>query len=174
MVFFLIHVCFSDPSLFPPVLTIRPNDNATLRCNITGHEEVAWYLLSSDNFTLLISAEKTRTRKILPVHYNKDENHFILEPDSEVNTAIFTIIAITTDDLGLYFCGIKATFGDQMHFKKVTRLQFEGLCYSVFRGLSTTDVGALLVQIILFPVRNTMFLGKGVAYLYYPGMMGAT
>ncbi|MCJ8735513.1 hypothetical protein PDJAM_G00247880, partial [Pangasius djambal] len=110
---------------FPHTQTVRPTDNITLRCNITGHEQVAWYHLSSDDFTLLISAEKTRTRKILPVHYNRDENRFILEPDPEVNTAIFTIIGITTDDLGLYFCGTKATLGDLMHFKKVTRLQFE-------------------------------------------------
>ncbi|KAF7702595.1 hypothetical protein HF521_001878 [Silurus meridionalis] len=127
--FFLLlinmHTFPADASLYP-TLTVIPNQNTTMRCNIMGKEEVAWYLLtSSDDFTLLISAEKARTRKILPVHYNKDEKRFILEPDSEVNTAIFTIINITPDDLGLYFCGTKPEFKYQMNFIKVIRLQFK-------------------------------------------------
>ncbi|KAF5888192.1 collagen triple helix, partial [Clarias magur] len=116
---------FEENSTFPHTLTVRPGDNTRLLCNITGYEVVSWYCLThTGDFTLLISAEKTRTRKILPVHYNKHEHRFILEPDSEVTMAIFTIINIHEDDLGRYFCGTKARFQDHMQFKKVTTLQF--------------------------------------------------
>ncbi|KAM9496722.1 uncharacterized protein Hap1MRO34_001486 [Clarias gariepinus] len=116
----------TENSSFPHTLTVRPGDDTRLLCNITGYEVVSWYLLNDmEDFTLLISAEKTRTRKILPVNYNQDDERFILEPDSEVNTAIFTINNVNKDDLGRYFCGTKARFQDHMHFKKVTTLQFE-------------------------------------------------
>ncbi|XP_053541919.1 uncharacterized protein LOC128634968 [Ictalurus punctatus] len=105
-------------------LTVRQKENITLQCDITGHEDVAWYLLSSDRFTLLISARKTRTRKGLPVYYNKDESRFALKPDSEINTAIFTIFSLTEDDEGLYFCGTAAK-PTQLHFGNGIRLQFE-------------------------------------------------
>ncbi|KAI5100922.1 hypothetical protein C0J45_9908 [Silurus meridionalis] len=124
-----------------------------MRCNIMGKEEVAWYLLtSSDDFTLLISAEKARTRKILPVHYNKDEKRFILEPDSEVNTAIFTIINITPDDLGLYFCGTKPEFKYQMNFIKVIRLQFKGEASWCEVALMFGGVGAAALLLLLTTV----------------------
>ncbi|GAA6072541.1 uncharacterized protein LOC118812811 [Tachysurus ichikawai] len=106
---------------------VRENGTVTLRCDITGHEEVAWYHLYS-NYTLklLISAQKTRTVKSLPVYYNVDKSHFILRPDSEINTAEFIINNIRADDLGLYFCGTTATPA-QMHFNYATMLKFEGL-----------------------------------------------
>ncbi|KAF5888193.1 uncharacterized protein DAT39_021983, partial [Clarias magur] len=113
------------PSLFPHTLTVRPGDNTTLHCDITSSENVSLYLLRSEDFTLLISAGVTKIRKNFVIYFNKNENHFILEPDIGVNTAIFTIINITTGDLGLYFCGTQVRFEDHMHFKKLTTLQFK-------------------------------------------------
>ncbi|KAB5565254.1 hypothetical protein PHYPO_G00239010 [Pangasianodon hypophthalmus] len=108
----------------PDTWTVREKDNISLLCNIKGHEEVAWYRLSFDTLTLLISAQKARTVKSLPVYYNRDESRFVLKPDGEITTATFTIMNLTEDDLGLYFCGITAEPA-QMHFGRATRLQFE-------------------------------------------------
>ncbi|KAG7324699.1 hypothetical protein KOW79_012715 [Hemibagrus wyckioides] len=116
-----INGAFSD--LSKPMI-VRENGEITLNCSIKDHEEVAWYRLSSDQLTLLISAQKTRTVKSLPVYYNTDKNRFILKADNEIHTAMFTIRNLKEDDLGLYFCGITAEPA-QMHFGRATRLMFE-------------------------------------------------
>ncbi|KAK3525825.1 hypothetical protein QTP70_010313 [Hemibagrus guttatus] len=103
---------------------VRDNGEITLNCDIRDHEEVAWYRLRSDQLTLLISAQKTRTVKSLPVYYNIDKTRFILKADSEIRTAMFTIRNLMEDDLGLYFCGTTAEPA-QMHFGNATRLKFE-------------------------------------------------
>ncbi|KAK2834001.1 hypothetical protein Q7C36_014702 [Tachysurus vachellii] len=105
---------------------VSENETVTLRCDITGNEEVAWYHLNSTYMLkLLISAQKTRMVKSLPVYYNVDKSRFILRPDSEINTAEFTINNINGDNLGLYFCGTTAKPA-QMHFNNATRLKFKG------------------------------------------------
>ncbi|KAF7702596.1 hypothetical protein HF521_001879 [Silurus meridionalis] len=103
---------------------VKENDNITLHCDIRGHEDVAWYRLRSSSLTLLISAQKTRTIKSLPVYYNYDEKRFILRPNSEITTAMFTILKLSQGDLGFYYCGITAEPA-QMHFGKATKLQFQ-------------------------------------------------
>ncbi|KAM9496464.1 uncharacterized protein Hap1MRO34_026049 [Clarias gariepinus] len=123
-----IHTVTTDLSLLnltsPYTRTVQEKGSVSLQCDITDHEEVAWYRLSFYTLTLLISAQKTRTVKSLPVYYSKDENRFVLRPDSQITTATFTINNIMKEDLGLYFCGITAEPA-QMHFGRATRLQFE-------------------------------------------------
>lgn len=120
---------FSDLSdkKSPQILTIREKGSISLKCVFTGHEEVAWYRLSSYTLTLLISAQKSHAENSLPVYYNKYDSRFVLRPNSEITTAEFTIMNLTKEDLGVYFCGITAEPA-QMHFGRATILQFEGLC----------------------------------------------
>ncbi|KAI4879077.1 hypothetical protein NFI96_014097 [Prochilodus magdalenae] len=110
-----------------PTLTVQPQHNHTLTCNITNKYEVAWYHLNSEleNLTLLIFAEKTRTRKSLPFSYNRNESRYILTTDHEITVANLTVLHVEKDDLGLYFCGTKADWS-HMFFARPIRLQFEG------------------------------------------------
>ncbi|XP_072530137.1 uncharacterized protein [Salminus brasiliensis] len=108
-------------------ISVRLNDSITMSCNITGKYEVAWYRLNSrlEELTLLILAEKTRTRKSLPYSYNKDECRLVLTADSEITMARLTVKEVGMDDLGLYFCGTKAEWS-QLHFARPIRLQLQG------------------------------------------------
>ncbi|KAF4081777.1 hypothetical protein AMELA_G00165200 [Ameiurus melas] len=106
------------------IMTIREKGSISLQCVISGHEEVAWYRLSSYTLTLLISAQKSHAENSLPVYYNKYESRFVLRPNSDITTAEFTIMDLTKEDLGVYFCGITAEPA-QMHFGRATILQFE-------------------------------------------------
>ncbi|XP_036433835.1 uncharacterized protein LOC118812811 [Colossoma macropomum] len=107
-------------------LTVQPKESIALTCDITDKYEVAWYHLSStlEELTLLIFAEKTRTRKSLPFSYNKNESRFVLTADSEITVANLTIVKVDKDDLGLYFCGTTAEWS-QMRFARAIRLQFK-------------------------------------------------
>ncbi|KAF4081776.1 hypothetical protein AMELA_G00165160 [Ameiurus melas] len=163
-----MQVASADPSLSDlksaDTLTVRQKENTTLQCDITGYEDVAWYLLSSDRFTLLISARKTRTRKGLPVYYNKDESRFALKPDSEINTAIFTIFSLREDDEGLYFCGTAAK-PTQLHFGSGTRLQFEDKSKDAFSTQKPHEEQVEITDTMSVCERVVMFGGVGVVTL---------
>ncbi|KAI4871902.1 hypothetical protein NFI96_008766 [Prochilodus magdalenae] len=108
------------------VTTVNPSENITLTCNIVGKHQVAWYHLTADELTLLVSAEKSMTENILPIDYNKDGSRFVLKADSEATVARFTIVKVGKDDLGVYFCGTKAEWS-QMLFGKPILVWFEAL-----------------------------------------------
>ncbi|KAL6473345.1 hypothetical protein MHYP_G00169060 [Metynnis hypsauchen] len=147
-------------------LTVQPKENITLICDITDKYEVAWYHLNSmlEELTLLIFAEKTRTRKSLPFSYNKNESRFVLSADSEITIARLTVVEVGKDDLGLYFCGTTAEWS-QMHFARAIKLQFQDTDHlstpkpSKTEGESTDEVS--MVERLL------MLGGVGVAALVF-------
>ncbi|XP_039546966.1 nurim-like isoform X2 [Pimephales promelas] len=99
-------------------------ENITLNCSMRNRDEVAWYLLRSDELVLLISGEKDKTGRKLLTTYNQNRARMKMTADSWATGASLTITGVTESDSGLYFYGIKSD-SPEMHFDKPIRLDIE-------------------------------------------------
>ncbi|XP_077086325.1 uncharacterized protein LOC143738192 isoform X1 [Siphateles boraxobius] len=107
-------------------LRVQIGENITLNCSMRNRDEVAWYRLRSEEFVLLISAEKDKTGRRLLTTYNQNRTRMKMITDSWITRVSLTISGVTESDSGLYFYGIKSDT-PEMHFDKPIRLEIEEL-----------------------------------------------
>ncbi|XP_077086330.1 uncharacterized protein LOC143738192 isoform X6 [Siphateles boraxobius] len=105
-------------------LRVQIGENITLNCSMRNRDEVAWYRLRSEEFVLLISAEKDKTGRRLLTTYNQNRTRMKMITDSWITRVSLTISGVTESDSGLYFYGIKSDT-PEMHFDKPIRLEIE-------------------------------------------------
>ncbi|XP_043090058.1 uncharacterized protein LOC122340558 isoform X2 [Puntigrus tetrazona] len=84
---------------------------------------MAWYRLSSEKITLLVSATKGNLKKDFIICHNKDESHFSLEADRKLESVSLAISGVLESDLGLYYCALGVS-AKTMHFGTAVRLTF--------------------------------------------------
>ncbi|XP_026144121.1 uncharacterized protein LOC113119114 [Carassius auratus] len=106
-------------------MSVLLEQNVTLPCFLNSSSEMAWYRLSSEHITLLISAARGNlNKKDLVTYYNENGSHFGLEADRRMDSVSLVISGVRESDLGLYYCalGVRAK---TMHFGTAVRLTFE-------------------------------------------------
>ncbi|XP_056116211.1 uncharacterized protein LOC130092385 isoform X2 [Rhinichthys klamathensis goyatoka] len=133
------------------VLRVRMGENITLNCSMRNRDEVAWYLLRSEELVLLISAEKDKTGRRLLTTYNQNRTRMKMTADSWVTRVSLTITGVKKSDSGLYFYGIKSDT-PEMHFDKPIRLEIKELPKKVDITVTVTVTERVL-----------MFAGVGLA-----------
>ncbi|KAK2887353.1 hypothetical protein Q8A67_015581 [Cirrhinus molitorella] len=105
-------------------VSVRQEQNITLSCYLNSSSEMAWYRLSSEKITLLISAAKGKLqKKDFITYYNKDNSHFQLEADGMLDSVSLAITGVRESDLGLYYCALGVGL-KTMHFGPALRLTF--------------------------------------------------
>ncbi|KAF4100039.1 uncharacterized protein LOC131525454 isoform X1 [Onychostoma macrolepis] len=105
-------------------MSVQLEQNVTLPCFLNSSSEMAWYRLSSDNITLLISGARGKLAKnYFVTYYNKDESHFGLEADSRLDSVSLAIAGVRESDLGLYYCALGVS-AKTMRFGTAVRLTF--------------------------------------------------
>ncbi|XP_056597522.1 uncharacterized protein LOC130415680 isoform X2 [Triplophysa dalaica] len=105
-------------------MTVQHEENVTLSCNVNSSSGVAWYRLSSDKMTLLISASRGKLKKnnFIIVH-SMDESHFQLKEGNSTESVSFRIIRAGEADIGLYYCAVGIS-EKGMQFGTPVRLTF--------------------------------------------------
>ncbi|XP_043090059.1 uncharacterized protein LOC122340558 isoform X3 [Puntigrus tetrazona] len=104
-------------------LSVQPEQNISLPCFLNSSSEMAWYRLSSEKITLLVSATKGNLKKDFIICHNKDESHFSLEADRKLESVSLAISGVLESDLGLYYCALGVS-AKTMHFGTAVRLTF--------------------------------------------------
>lgn len=114
-------------------VSVRPEQNVSLPCysNDTSSSGVmAWYRLSSERMTLLVSAMRGNVQKdTIIVEHNEEEGHFRLDGARGLESVSLVISAVREADLGLYFCAAGVSL-NKMVFGTAVRLTLAGLCGS--------------------------------------------
>ncbi|XP_077086327.1 uncharacterized protein LOC143738192 isoform X3 [Siphateles boraxobius] len=138
-------------------LRVQIGENITLNCSMRNRDEVAWYRLRSEEFVLLISAEKDKTGRRLLTTYNQNRTRMKMITDSWITRVSLTISGVTESDSGLYFYGIKSDT-PEMHFDKPIRLEIEELPKKV---VIKDEVTVTVTERVL------MFAGVGLAVFVF-------
>uniref|UniRef100_A0A673JIR1 Ig-like domain-containing protein n=1 Tax=Sinocyclocheilus rhinocerous TaxID=307959 RepID=A0A673JIR1_9TELE len=88
-------------------MSVQLEQNVTLPCFLNSSSEMAWYRLSSEKITLLISAARGNLKKKdLVTYYNENGSHFGLEADRRLDSVSLVIAGVRESDLGLYYCAL--------------------------------------------------------------------
>ncbi|XP_042601640.1 uncharacterized protein LOC122140773 [Cyprinus carpio] len=105
-------------------MSVRLEQNVTLPCFLNSSSEMAWYRLSSEKITLLISAARGNLKKEdLVTYYNENGSHFGLEADRRLDSVSLVIAGVRESDLGLYYCALGVS-AKTMRFGTAVRLTF--------------------------------------------------
>ncbi|KAL1254896.1 hypothetical protein QQF64_012957 [Cirrhinus molitorella] len=107
------------------LLTVQMGGSISLNCSMRKRYEVAWYLLRSERFNLLISAQTDITGRQFLTTYNQNQTRLHITADTWITRSTLVISGVTESDLGLYFCGTKSDT-PEMNFDKPIRLEIEG------------------------------------------------
>ncbi|KAL0150878.1 hypothetical protein M9458_053797, partial [Cirrhinus mrigala] len=105
-------------------MSVQQEQNVSLSCYLNSSSEMAWFRLSSEKITLLISAARGNLqKKEFITYYNEDEGHFRLEEDRRLDSITLAIAGVRESDLGLYYCAL-AIGAKTMRFGTAVRLTF--------------------------------------------------
>uniref|UniRef100_A0A671PY71 Immunoglobulin domain-containing protein n=1 Tax=Sinocyclocheilus anshuiensis TaxID=1608454 RepID=A0A671PY71_9TELE len=105
-------------------MSVQLEQNVTLPCFLNSSSEMAWYRLSSEKITLLISAARGNLKKkYLVTYYNENGSHFGLEADRRLDSVSLVIAGVRESDLGLYYCALGVS-AKTMRFGTAVRLTF--------------------------------------------------
>ncbi len=86
---------------------------------------MAWYRLSSEKITLLISAARGNLhKKDLVTYYNENGSHFGLQAD-RLGSVSLAIAGVRESDLGLYYCALGVSV-NTLRFGTAVRLTLAG------------------------------------------------
>lgn len=109
------------------IKTVQHDENVTLPCNVNASSVVAWYRLTSEKMTLLISASRGNIKiSNFIIEHIKDESRFKLQYSFNASESIsLMIIRAGEADIGLYYCAVGIR-GKGMHFGTPVRLTFSG------------------------------------------------
>ncbi len=106
-------------------MSVQLEQNVTLPCYLNSSSEMAWYRLSSEKITLLISAARGNLqKKDFVTYYNENGSHFRLEAD-RLDSVSLAIAGVRESDLGLYYCAL-GVGAKTMRFGTAVRLTFAG------------------------------------------------
>ncbi|KAK7138404.1 hypothetical protein R3I94_013884 [Phoxinus phoxinus] len=159
--YWIMLITSSDLSGGSSVLRVQTGENIILNCSMRNRDEVAWYLLRSEELVLLISAEKDKTGRRLLLNYNPNSNHMNITADSWVTGVSLTISGVTASDSGLYFCGIKSD-APEMFFDKPIRLEIEGI-FVIEEKTAEVEI----TDEVMVTERVLMFAGVGLAVFVF-------
>ncbi|XP_050960212.1 V-set and immunoglobulin domain-containing protein 8 [Labeo rohita] len=105
-------------------VSVQQEQNVSLSCYLNSSSEMAWYRLSSEKITLLVSAARGNLqKKDFITYYNEDESHFRLEEDRRLDSITLAITGVRESDLGLYYCAVRIG-AKAMRFGTAVRLTF--------------------------------------------------
>ncbi|RXN17011.1 hypothetical protein ROHU_000558 [Labeo rohita] len=120
-------------------VSVQQEQNVSLSCYLNSSSEMAWYRLSSEKITLLVSAARGNLqKKDFITYYNEDESHFRLEEDRRLDSITLAITGVRESDLGLYYCAVRIG-AKAMRFGTAVRLTFAALSIGfVFQTLNSS------------------------------------